>query len=51
MQRFPQLESVIDNPQAFEEEFKKIEKEMQERKRKELEEIVCIQKTNIINSL
>jgi len=42
LRRFPQLESVIDNPQAFEEEFKKIEKEMQERKRKELEEIQFI---------
>jgi len=37
--RFPQLESVIDDPKAFEEEFKKIEQEMQERKRKELEEL------------
>ncbi|KAG4096390.1 hypothetical protein H8356DRAFT_1275799 [Neocallimastix lanati (nom. inval.)] len=40
--RFPTLESVIDNPKAFEEEFKKIEQEMQERKRKELEELQYI---------
>jgi len=42
LSRFPTLERVIDDPQAFEEEFKKIEKEMQERKRKELEEIKFI---------
>ncbi|ORX52210.1 hypothetical protein BCR36DRAFT_445368 [Piromyces finnis] len=42
IRKFPQLESVIDNPKAFEDELKKIEREIQERKRKELEEIQYI---------
>jgi len=40
--RYPQLEKVINDPKGFEEEFKKIEKEVEERKRKELEELQFI---------
>jgi len=39
LRRFPQFENIIDDPKAFEEEFKKLEKAMAERKRKEEEDL------------
>lgn len=42
IRRYPQVEGVIDNPEAFEREIKKIEDEIRERKRKEIEELKFI---------